>query len=334
MKRLLFSIFVIVSSVMLLGVFFVLPINAQKKTGEGLTISPPVNEVSLDKGGKSEQTIKLINPTKDIVEVYPKVMDFKAKGESGEPDFYQATDEMSKFALSKWLTFSQDKVVIAPDKFVNFKYTINVPQDAEPGGHYGVVFFASEPPETRKDVTNVSLASMIGSLVLVKVPGAIVEKGFLESFSSDKFLYLSNNVNLTTRVSNLGNVHFKPKGNIVIKNIFGKDTETLTVNESGGNILPDSIRKFTNEWKSEKFLFGIYKANLGLVYGDSGKTLIGTSTFLIIPWWLLIIIIVLLILIITLLIILIKKIRKKRRAKKSKNIPPQSPGSSGKIILR
>jgi len=334
MKKLLFSIFVVASSVILMGVFFVLPMAAQKKAGEGLTISPPVNEVSLDKGDKSEQTIKLINPTKDTVEVYPKVMDFRAKGESGEPDFYQATDEMSKFALSKWVTFSKDKVVIAPDKFVHFKYTINVPQGAEPGGHYGVMFFASEPPETRKDITNVSLASMIGSLVLVKVPGAIIEKGLLESFSANKFLYLNNNVNFTTRVSNLGNVHFKPKGNITIKNIFGKDTQTLTVNESGGNILPDSIRKFTNEWKSDKFLFGIYKANLGIVYGESGKTLIGTSTFLIIPWWLLILIISLLILIITLLVIFIRKIKRKRRVQKSKNVPPQSPEGSGKVILR
>jgi len=317
MKRLSSSIFVFTLSVILLGVFFILPISAQKREGEGLTVSPPVNELSLDKGAKSEQTIKLINPTKSVVGVYPKVMDFRAKGENGEPDFYQATDEMSKFALSKWLTFPQNKVVIAPDKFVDFKYTINVPQAAEPGGHYGVMFFASEPPETRKDVTNVSLASMIGSLVLVKVPGAAVEKGFLESFNADKFLYLKNDVNLTTRVSNLGNVHFKPKGNITIKNIFGKDIETLTVNESGGNILPDSIRKFTNQWKSEKFLFGIYKANLSFVYGDSGKTLIGTSIFLIIPWWLLILIIILLVLLITLLVILIRKIRKKRRAKKA-----------------
>lgn len=334
MKKIFFNVFVLALTMFFVSTFLYLPTLAQKNDGQGLTISPPLNEVSMDKGESKKYVVKLTNPTRNVVEVYPEVKDFKAKGEGGEPDFYQATDETTKFALSKWISFSKNKIAIAPEQFVKFEYEISVPESAEPGGHYGVMFFASEPPETRKDVSNVSLASMVGSLVLVKVPGNIQEKGTLENFDTNKFFYLNNNVSFNTRVGNLGNIHFKPKGNIEIKSIFGENVETLSVNDAGGNVLPDSTRKFENKWKSDKFLCGIYKANLGLVYGDSAQKIVSSVTFIIIPWWMLIIIAVFLLLLMTLLIILIRKIRRKRKEKNKRNIPPQNPGGSGKVILR
>jgi len=332
MKRILFSGFILTLMALFISAFLYLPSRAEKKEGEGLTISPPLNEVSLNKGESKQYIVKLTNPTKNLVEVYPKVMDFRAKGEGGDPDFYKASDETAKFSLSKWISFSQSKIAIAPEQFIKFKYEIKVPFDAEPGGHYGVMFFASEPPETQTDVSSVSLASMIGSLVMVKVPGDIQEKGSLEDFDTDKFFYFGNDINFLTRIVNSGNIHFKPRGNIEVKNIFGSNVETLTVNESGGNVLPDSTRRFENNWKSDKFLCGIYKAELGIIYGDSAQKIMSSATFIIVPWWMLIIMGVTLILFTTLLLILIKKIRKKRKAKK--NIPPPSSGASGKVILR
>jgi len=335
MKKIVF-ISIIIFTTLFVSVFLYLPTRAEKKAGEGLTISPPLNEISLDKGESKKYIVKLTNPTNNVVEVYPEVKDFKAKGEGGDPDFYTANDETAKFALSKWVTFSQNKIAIAPEQFVQFEYEIKVPTDAEAGGHYGVMFFASEPPEVKKDVSNVSLSSMIGSLILAKIPGDIKENGSLEEFDTNKFFYMGNNVDFVTRVANSGNVHFKPKGNIEIKSVFGSSVDTLQVNEGSGNVLPDSIRKFGNSWKSDKFLCGIYKAELGLVYGDSAKKLMDDTLFIIVPWWMLIIIGLLLVLIITLLIILIRKIRKKKKEKKSRNIPPppQGPTGSDKVILR
>jgi len=333
MKKIVF-ISIIIFTTLFVSVFLYLPTRAEKKAGEGLTISPPLSEVALDKGESKKFIVKLTNPTNNVVEVYPEVKDFKAKGEGGDPDFYTANDETAKFALSKWVTFSQNKIAIAPEQFVKFEYEIKVPTDAEAGGHYGVMFFASEPPEVKKDVSNVSLASMVGSLILVKVPGDIQEKGTLTEFSANKFFSLNNDMDFTTRIANVGNVHFKPKGNIEIKSIFGSRVDTLSVNDSEGNVLPDSIRKFENKWKSDKFLCGIYKANLGIVYGESAQNLMGSATFIIVPWWMLIIFAVILSLVVILLIILFRKIRRKRKEKKKRNVPPQNPGESGKVILR
>jgi len=112
--------------------------------GEGLTISPPITELTIKPGESTTQTIRLTNPTDKIVEVYPKIMNFSAKGEGGEPAFFEATDESAKFSLAKWIEVTQSKIALTPEQVVEFKYKINVPVSAEPGGHYGVVFFATE----------------------------------------------------------------------------------------------------------------------------------------------------------------------------------------------
>ena len=65
--------------------------------GEGLTISPPISELTLESGKSVIQTIRLTNPTENLVEVYPKVMNYRASGEGGEPDFYDEGDDSGKF---------------------------------------------------------------------------------------------------------------------------------------------------------------------------------------------------------------------------------------------
>lgn len=301
-------------------------------SGEGLTISPPVTETNLKPGEKITKIIRVTNPTNNLVEVYPRVMDFRAKGEGGEPAFYDSSDETAKFSLSKWIIFNQPKIALTPEQVIEFKYDINVPTTAEPGGHYGVLFFATDPPKNDGDENKVSLGSMIGSLVLVKVPGAITEKGLLENFSVDKYFNLDNNITLTTKISNLGNIHFKPRGEIVIKNAVGREVDRITFNEQGGNVLPDSIRKFENKWKSSKKLAGLYKADIHIIYGDSEKTLNKSVNFIVAPWWVDIpvgFVVVLLVAISTRFFI-----RRRKKKGRGSGSDISSTGQSGKIILR
>jgi len=295
---------------------FVLALRAQAAfKGEGLTISPPLLELTLKPGESSNQTIRITNPTEKVVEFYPKAMNFEAKGEGGEPSFYESTDETHKFSLARWISFKETKLALTPEQVVEFKYTISVPSDAEPGGHYGVVFFANEPPKSESNTSKVSLGSMVGELVLVRVPGQIVEKGIIEEFKTDKGLYLWGDVNILTRISNIGNVHFKPKGTIDITGWFGEPAK-LIFNEQNGNILPDSIRKFENKWKVSGFKLGRYTAEEKLTYGESEKNLSARVSFWYIPWWLIVIVVVLILLTIT--YIWWRK-RRKKKGKKSKD---------------
>lgn len=339
-----------IGAAMIVGAIFMIQSSKAAFKGEGLTISPPILELTLKPGESSNQTIRITNPTEKVVEFYPKVMNFEAKGEGGEPSFYEATDEAHKYSLARWISFKEPKLALTPEQVVEFKYTISVPSDAEPGGHYGVVFFANEPPKTDTNTSKVSLGSMVGSLVLVRVPGQIIEKAILEEYKPSKNLYFNNNTNILTRIANVGNVHFKPKGDVEIKGWFG-EPEKLIFNDQNGNILPNSTRKFENAWKPGGIKIGLYTAKLALTYGETEKNLNGELTFWIIPWWLIVIIVVLVLAIIT--YIWWRRRRKKKGKNKGQNQgpdiqspkPPQTPPTppsstssqdqgSNRIILR
>ncbi|TSC94711.1 MAG: exported protein of unknown function [Candidatus Berkelbacteria bacterium Athens1014_28] len=280
-RRVKFKIFTI-----FFGLFFLLSFfqfASAQVSGEGLTISPPILELETKPGETYNQTIKITNPTNNLIEVYPQVMNFRASGEGGEPAFYPATEEEAKFSLAQWIKFNQSKVALTPNQVVEFNYSIEVPADAEAGGHYGVIFFATQPPKAEENQNQISISSMIGSLILAKIPGTIIEKGFLESFKANR-IYLKLPATFEVRISNLGNVHFKPKGNITIKGMFGID-DKIIVNQAKGNVLPDSIRKFEEKWQPQKIIIGRYTADLRVVYGESEKTLDGQIVFWVLPLW-------------------------------------------------
>lgn len=295
---------------------------AQQAPAEGVTISPPITDVALNPGEENEQKILVTNPTENLLELYPSAMNFNASGESGEPGFYPASEEARKFSLAHWIVLSQPKIAVAPKQVVEYKYKIAVPPDAEPGGHYGVVFFATKPPEAEKSVSQVSIASQVGSLVLVRVPGNVVEEGSLEEFSSPWFSFKPPTP-FAVFIKNSGNVHWKPEGEITIRDWRGKERGRIDINPKRGNVLPDSRRKFDSVWEAPaspfwKIPVGRFSADLRAAYGFSEKTLGSKIYFWIIPWWFIILVFIIILAIIIFFI-------RYRRGKKEKSGKDQDP---------
>jgi hypothetical protein len=299
-----FSIFA-TSLVAIIGTLGLFAMPAMAGTAaSGITIGPPVAEYSINKGETFEGVIKVNDYLPSTVTLYPEVADFEAKNETGQPEFVE-NDPSYKFSLSKWITISSKPIVLTTGELINIPYTITVPANAEPGGHYGVIFFGTNNPLTVSEGQAQVMANMkVGQLILVTTPGAIQEKGTIATFKTGHFfnwfpgidiakkfkVSLNTTINFITRIQNVGNVHFKPLGKITVKSTFGNSVKTMTVNGAKGNILPDSIRRFDNSETLNWYNFGYYKATLNLTYGTNG-TLDKTIGFLIIPWWLIVIII-------------------------------------------
>lgn len=249
----------------------------------GLAISPPLVEKSINPGESISGVIKVTNVTDQKLNVTTSKKYFTASGEGGEPSIQDNED--TTYTLSKWIDIEKE-FTLDPEETKNINYTIHVPDNAEAGGHYSVVLFTPSATENGNKVSGsaVSAVSQIGSLFLVTVTGNINYNGQIVDFSSSKKIYVNstNLVDLVTRFQNLSTIHVKPQGNITIKNAFGKTVSSLVFNEKSGNVLPDSIRKFNNDW-TKKYGFGWYKANINLTYG-AGQTAAANLIFWIIPW--------------------------------------------------
>jgi hypothetical protein len=262
--------------------------------GQGLEISPPVIELTADPGQTVTASIRVRNVTKGELIAKGRADDFGAgDDESGQPKLLLDETGATRFSLKYWVQGVPD-LKLAPQELNTNVIKIAVPKNAEPGGHFGVVRFTAVPPDL--EGTGVALSASVGALILLKVNGMIIEKTSLAEFSTYNTSKDANGravvkktgffehgpVSFLVRVRNEGTVHQKVKGSIEIKNWLGKKVASVAVNEKGGNVLPDSVRKF-EQALAEKRLFGRYTAKLTLNYSDS-KVLSGSLSFWVIPW--------------------------------------------------
>ncbi|MCX6746075.1 MAG: hypothetical protein NTX00_03605 [Candidatus Parcubacteria bacterium] len=288
-----------------------------------VTVSPPIIELDAAKGDVVNQSIKVRNESAVAVTYYLSAERFVAGGEAGQPAF---TGE--DVDLATWIKFPFQSITVPAGATVEVPFSIIVPNYAGPGGHYAAIFLSTAPPEAAKAGSQVSIASRIGTLVLVKIAGEINESAQVAEFSTTMKIFKSLPADFNIRVKNDGNVHLKPMGTIIIKNMWGAVAGKVAVNETGGNVLPDQIRKFDAAWvknpnavgatsfwgkyrqEKENYAFGSYSADLNLVYGTAGKTLTAAVSFMVIPWNVIIVNLAIIIIIVVLLYFGIQKYNK------------------------
>lgn len=306
-----------------------------QSNGAGITVTPVRDEFTINPGGTAVRTVRVINPVSKEMTLYPRVMDFHTDNDKGQPVFFTPKDRTSSYALSSWVTFSKPFIRVAPNEEEKFDVTVTAPENAEPGGHYGAILFSTEPPKLDEDLSQIGVVGLVGTLLLATVPGDITEKLLLEDFDAPTFLFAPPAA-FSTKIKNVGNVHTKPVGEIKIRNWSGNVVRILKVNEGASNILPESERRFDNEWiKAEGFdwkTIGRFTASLALTYGYPEQQLSASRTFIVIPWWLLIAIVVLILLI---ALFIATRGRKRRKLKEYVNtLPPQRPTNQQRPIRR
>lgn len=275
----------IFSSLILSAVFIsVALINSSvlaKEQNVSLTISPVIEEITVKAGDKYSNRISLKNESDEEIDFTVKIENFGSDNEEGQSTFY-TNDQNVPYALASWITTDIKNFTLKPNETKDVNYIIEVPINTASGGRYAAIIFSGKPIQDNNGKTQISTINEIGSLLLVNVDGAGINySGAIEDFKSNKYFYSYDQVEFISRIANNGNIHFKPKGVISIYNMFGKKVTSITFNEDKNNILPDTIRKFENNWQQKSSL-GWYKAVLDIDCG--GKQLTKTISFMIMPW--------------------------------------------------
>jgi hypothetical protein len=296
-------------------------------SGQALEIGPPLITLSANPGDTLNADINLRDVSSGNLLVSSQINDFIANGEDGTPKVV-LDDEANPYSLKTWLSPISD-MTLKPKELKKLTITINVPNNASPGGYYGVVRFTGTAPELKD--TGVSLSASLGALVFIRVNGEAKENMSIEGFSVNKNdasgnFFESTPINFVERIKNNGNIYEQPSGQIVVTDMFGHDIATINVNLPPGNVLPDSIRKFEQKLDEStlgnKTLFGYYKAHLKVTYGDNKQEITSDLTFWIIPYKLIIFVTLGLVLAFFVLRFMIKRynrlIIKKAQSKSSK----------------
>lgn len=274
-----------------------------------LTVSPARVEVTGDPGTTLNGEIEIFNEQEGSRTFFTTFENFESNGDTGAPYFIGSKDD-----LATWIK-TDKKVIIDSGRRNVIPYSIVIPQNAEPGGHFAAIFFGSQEPG-KSDGSQLSVGGKIGVLILLRVTGEVKEGGGLQEFTSREGRFVSMlPVSFVYRLSNSGGDRIVPTGEIKIKNTFGLTTEKLPVNIKEGSILPGSARKFEVVWDGgqkplesdeklgffeiagrqwSEFHFGWYTAKMNLAYGATNQTVFAKYHFFVIPWQLLLIVLVIL----------------------------------------
>lgn len=269
--------------------------------GQALEIAPPVITVSANPGQTITTQIFLRNVSTGPLLVSGTTNDFVAAGEDGTPKVLLDDTSNNPYSMKSWIKPPVSLQLVSRE-IKTMSITISVPADAAPGGHYGIIRFTATAPSLSGQ--GVAISASLGALILLTVNGNVKEQLSVKQFSVSHNnrtgkLFESGPLNFTTRLTNTGNVHEQPVGQIVIKDMFGKRFASTNVNLPPKNVLPQSTRRFDSPLDKSvignKRMFGHYTATLTVTYGKNKQTTTSSVSYWVLPLKTMVIVIVLLI---------------------------------------
>jgi hypothetical protein len=254
-----------------------LPVAAASPTDqivEGILLSPVSKHYSVKSGTSRTDTFKVINDGKTAFDFVVYARPYSVNDESYQPDFVSNAQNADAY---KWVQFDQPSYHVDSGQSVDVKYTLRVPANATPGGHYGVLFAETQANEqTAGNV--VKRTKRVGAILYVTVEGTVTTSGKIEG-SDVPFFQFGAPLKIRERVSNHGNTDFMVTTDTRVSDIFGGLKYKA---EKEAAVLPQTTRSIVNDWVNPAWI-GVYKVEQHAKFLDTERT---TSSYvLLIPIW-------------------------------------------------
>jgi hypothetical protein len=268
----------------------------------GLKIQPVKISETLSPGQSTSGIIYLTNVSDQTVNVAVSVQDFVPVAGADTYQFVGRAPGVS--SVRDWIDVgSTTSFTFKQNESREIPYTITAPADAEPGGHFGAIFFKATGASAG---SSIKVGTQVGMLVLIAIPGSHTESGQILSFTAPPFQQQAP-VPFTIKFQNTGTVFFEPRGQIVISDMLGRQVASVPI--EGEVVLPTSIKTMEFDWDATGFLLGKYTAVATIVDGDGNTLTSSTVSFWVVPVWYIIAFLVVLVLIFLILRFLKRRVR-------------------------
>lgn len=241
---------------------------------ESILLSPTSKRYELDAGSSRSDSFKIINDGRSEFTFVVYARPYSVNNEDYDPDFVSDVQNADAY---KWVQFDQPSYQIKPGQTIDVNYTIRVPQNATPGGHYGVLF-AETQPSGQVNGTAIIRKKRVGAILYTTVKGDIQTSGSFEG-AVVPFLQFKAPLAISQRVKNSGNTELSVKHGVTVSDLFGgvkfkADKEQF--------VLPDTTRRLVNDWTTPSWI-GLYKVEQRAQFLDTERS--STNYVLIVPVW-------------------------------------------------
>jgi hypothetical protein len=254
-----------------------------------LLVAPEIFELKVKRGEILEDEIKIYNESELPIPIEVTVTNFGAQEETGTITFYETPtskeakvegeDDIS-YNPQKWIQIKNSNFILDSKETEKVQFEVNVPENAEPGGHYAVVLFEPKLPSFYFEEKAIKAIPKIGVLFLfsVEVEGltSIAETLTVVEFSIPEEVHLrgledfvvnisglftevqakekelfsiveTSHLPFTLSIKNNDIYHIKPEGSLQILRSNGQIVGESKIKKT--TILPSRIRRFPVEFK-------------------------------------------------------------------------------------
>lgn len=250
-------------ALVLLAVAIVMPADAvsAQVQNKGLLIAPLRQEIILKKGAINNGKFTIGNYSEEKMAIELSVKQFSVRDLSYEYEFKDPTD--------KWVQLRDTKVELQPNQTKEIAYTVTVPADAAPGGHYFTMIASTKALEKGLPITLQAATQLYlttdgtlrnnNSLGGVRVPGIMVSRQVPYEFD----------------VKNTGNVHFKA-------DFYAQVDAAKT--SAKHYVMPDTTRTIKGQ-VTVPAMPGVYDMTYGYTIEGTADPVTGTTRVLYLPPW-------------------------------------------------
>ncbi len=278
-----------ISPILAIGITLLLPnmVNAIALEDLGVipvsnefTVSPTRIEANLRQGQAQTVNISVLNSLGREASFALSVED--VEGASGEEVFALQGEIDGQYSIRNFVKVEQRVFTISHGERAHIPITLDIPAQAEGGGLYGALIVTLLDDDRQEAVVGTDVRTRIGVLLLGRLEDS-VPGGELVSFGviNNEKVLSNGPVHMQVAFSNTGNVHLNPAGVVIIKDIFGRVIDEVTLER--WFVLPDSVRTLVFE-TNRQHLLGYYSAVLELNRGYGNFTDERRVSFWVIPW--------------------------------------------------
>lgn len=269
------------ASILALAIAIALPAAAQAAAPRSFMVAPVKLEFAGLAGQSSGNTILVVNLGTTPLRITSGFLDYLLTPNNS---FVFSPPGHESYSCSRWMTLDPPTFELPPGKTQKVKVALSIPNSAELGGHYGLVYF--ETKGAKPTGSGLGVTGRIGTVILTTVgdPSLIVRDGLITHFGVSNPLWASD-TNSTVVFRDTGNVHLTLKGVIDIQDIFGRKVTQLPLQSI--TILPHTDRILPVHWRGP--LIGLFRAKPHVSFGPNLYTYTTERTagevfFWIIPW--------------------------------------------------
>lgn len=228
-------------------------VGAQSASKESLTLSPAQSMYKIDAGKSQRAEITIVNDGDVAYDFVVYARPYSVKNNTYEQDFQSTPPNADAYG---WVRFEKTKYTLQAGVSVKVPFTITVPPQAAPGGHYGVIFAQTEPAAAAQ-ANSVIRKKRVGSLLHVTVNGEY-KMGGEALGAAIPFWQLQPPLTATVDAKNTGNAEYINTAQLTVRDVFGNikyDAKKEFI------ILPQTTRTMRLEWQKSNW-FGLYKVEV------------------------------------------------------------------------